>query len=92
MKKSKLYYIVKNTEGLEIAVSKYDMFEEVPPNPEDIILTPSNLKNEKCPWLYWKQLKRLSDQKSFYFSSKALKTNFFTTKCLKTAKILYEKR
>lgn len=91
MKKSKLYYVVKDSAGLEIAVNQYDIFEEIEPNPEDILLTPSNLKNKNCPWLSWKQLKRLSDQKSFYFSEKVLKNNFFTTKCLKTAKILYSK-
>lgn len=88
MKKSKLYYIVKDTEGLEIAVNQYDMFEETS---QKTIPFLQDSTNPGFPWKDWQYLKRLSDQKCFYFSPKALKTNFFTTKCLKTAKILYQK-
>lgn len=88
MKKSELYYVVKTTLGLEIAVNQYDIFVQT--KEQNPLFQHS--RHSDCPWKEWQYLKRLSDQKCFYFSPSALKTKFFTTKCLKTVKILYKKR
>lgn len=91
MKKNKYYYVIKDIRGLSFAVNKYDIFEELPLDSNDILINPENMKKPNCAWSSWKRLKRISDLKTFYFSEKALKTRFFTTKSLKTAKILYSK-